>query len=197
MSQQEFMPESRRQREADQNNEEIYGPSYSQYRTSDMPKRDHPADFEAKIPPYSYQAQEIPRYNEQEAIGASQARSDATRQRQQPGRRQADIFTTTRRIGDILQQGYRFYQRQRQRQRQRWQMSNTQRQSQRTGPSRLWVILLLGIGILCALPVLIKLLLILFAALIVSGIMALLLIVSALIIYQLYFKKYWRRSRWW
>ncbi|GCE26644.1 hypothetical protein KDA_21280 [Dictyobacter alpinus] len=192
MSQQEFMPESQRQREAAQQNEETHGPSYSQYRTSDMPKRDHPADFDARIPPRSYQAQEYPRNNEHEAT----TRSGDTRQ-QQTGRGQPNVFTRTRKIGDSFQQGYRFYRRQRQ----RWQMSSTQamgqQQAQRVGPPRLWVILLLGIGFLCALPVLLKLLLILFATLIVLGIMSLLLIAGALIIYQVYFKKYWRRTRWW
>lgn len=192
MSQQEFMPEWQRERATRQNNDEIYTqPSYSQYRTSsDMPKRDHPADFDATIPPYSYQAQDSAKQRQGEDTAHTtyqQPRQKNERSRQEPPH--------TSRIGDTFQQGYRFYQRQHQ----RFFASEQGRPMQPVASKPNWTILLiLGLVLLCALPILIKLLLLLFAALIVLGFVSLLLILSGLIIYHLYFKKYWRSftSRW-
>lgn len=189
MSQQEFMPESQRERSTRQDNEEIYTEqSYSQYRaSSDMPKRDHPADFDGAIPPYSYQAQDRSERQQGEAAAYTphqQARQRNERSRQAPPRG-----------SDTFQQGYRFYQRQ-------WQRFYAPWQRQPTASKPNWgILLLLSLGLLCALPILIKLLLLLFAAMIVLGFVSLLLILGGLIIYHFYFKKRWRnftsRWRWW
>ncbi|GHO86712.1 hypothetical protein [Dictyobacter formicarum] len=181
MSQQEFMPESQREHASKQDNEEIYTQSYSQYRTSDMPKRDHPADFEATIPPYSYQAR-----------GEATAHT-AYQQPRRSNDRPRQTFPRMRRIGDVFQQGYRFYRKQRQ----RFYASQQVQPAQQTASTPRWfVLLLLGLGFLCVLPILIKLFLLLFVALIALGFISLLLILSGLIIYHVYLKKYWRNSRW-
>ncbi|GCE18926.1 hypothetical protein [Dictyobacter kobayashii] len=191
MSQQEFMPESQREHTTEQNSEEIYTQSYSQYRTSDMPKRDHPADFETAVPPYSYQAQEPGRTNQ--ARNETDARATSEQPRQNSARPRQRFSSRTRRIGDTFQRGYNFYQNQ------RWRFYAPQQARpvrQRANMPPLFVFLLLGVGFLCALPILIKLLLLLFAALIVLGITSFVLILCGLIIYHVYFKKYWRNSRW-
>ncbi|GLV58260.1 hypothetical protein KDH_50930 [Dictyobacter sp. S3.2.2.5] len=194
MSQQEFMPESQRERATNQDNEEVYRPSYSQYRaSSDMPKRDHPADFEAAIPPYSYQARDHAERQANEAKGRT-----TYQQPRREGQRSRQAFPRMSRIGATFQQGYRFYKQRRQ----RFYAPEGEQPASQAAPAPRWgVLLLLGLGFLCALPILIKLLLLLFAAMIVMGFISLLLILGGLIIYHLYLKKYWRalnsRWRWW
>ncbi|GCE04995.1 hypothetical protein [Dictyobacter aurantiacus] len=194
MSQQEFMPEPQRERVTNQGNEEIYTQSYSQYRaSSDMPKRDHPADFEATIPPYSYQARDHAERREGEATGHT-TYQHPHREDQRPHQ----AFPRMSRIGTTFQQGYRFYKQRRQ----RFDAPEGGRPMSQAAPAPRWgVLLLLGLVFLCALPILIKLLLLLFAAMIVMGFISLLLILGGLIIYHLYIKKCWRalnsRWRWW
>ncbi|GCF09246.1 hypothetical protein [Dictyobacter arantiisoli] len=196
MSQQEFMPESQQAREEAQDNEEVTIQSYSQYRTSDMPKRDHPADFENSIPPYSYPAQE----RQQQKSSEAQAN---TRQQETGTYQQNPHIAQPSRIEEQLERaGRRFYAKQ---QRRFERARNGQRSyvppqaSRRRAAGRApgWVIvLLIAVGFLVLLPLLLKLLLALFAVLLVLALGAIFAIILVLFITAIVFKNRWQRSRW-
>jgi Flp pilus assembly protein TadB len=191
MSQQEFMPES-------QDNEEPQKQSYSQYRTSDMPKRDHPSDYSGSIPAYSYQAQDATSSKQQQTqadqISNSQQRGQSSA-RQPAGKQQQTSSTTARKQQETFtQQGQSFFQNQ------SWNRQSAMPPymgTQRKTAPNWFAILVIVCVVLFVVPLLLRLLFALFIVLFVMGLFLMLIVGILILIYIFYFKKRLQRSRWW
>lgn len=182
MDQQEFMPDSQKQDAASQDSEKTYTKSYSEYRTSDMPKRDNPADYSGTIPPYSYRAQNPAGSSQQQT--QSQQTSNAKQGTQQqdfsdPLERLKQTFTRTNNNNTSQNQQWN------------WQQSVPSymrpQQQTKTGPNWL-VIILIVCFLLFIVPIMLKLLFVLFIAIFSIGIGMLILIGFVILIYKFYFK---------
>ncbi len=192
MDQQEFMPDSQKQHAASQDNEETYTKSYSEYRTSDMPKRDNPSDYSGTIPPYSYRAQNPAGSGQQQT--QSQQTSNAKQGTQYNPRQQAN--TQRQDFSDTFEKLKKTFTSQNnnntsQNQPWNWQQSvppyMRPQQQTKTGPNWL-VIILIVCFFLFIVPIMLRLLLVMFIAMFSIGIGMLILIGCAILIYKFYFK---------
>jgi E3 ubiquitin-protein ligase DOA10 len=206
MNNQEFTPDSQKQHAASQDNEEAYTQSYSQYRTSDMPKSDHPSDYSGTIPTYSYRAQDPAESNQQET--KSQPTSNAKQRTQYDSRPQA-ADAQQQRISETIENirktftgpnnnnNNNFFQNQKWGGQQSVPPYMRPQQQAKSGPNWLAILLIVCI-VLFIIPIVLRVLFALFIALFTMGIGLLLFIACAILIYKFYFKKQsWQRNRWW
>lgn len=193
MNQQEFIPES-------QDNEKPNTQSYSQYRTSDMPKRDHPADYSGSISAYSYQAQDTTDTRQQQSQAQQTSNTKQRPQgsaRQQAGAQHQPFSASADRMKErFYQQRQNFFQDQnRSGQSSAPPYMGTRPQGKPT-PNLLPMLMVIAL-VLLILPIVLKLLFVLVVALFVMGTFLLILVVSLILIYRFYLKRRWQRSRWW
>jgi Flp pilus assembly protein TadB len=199
MSQQEFRPDSKKQKQQaeSQDDEKTYTQSYSQYRTSDMPKRDHPSDYSGTIPTYSYQAQNPAESGQQQSQFRQTSNTQQRTQydpRQQAGTQQQTFSDTIEKLKKTFTGQHNNAA---QNQNWNWQQSvPPYMRPQRQGLNWGAILLITGL-LLCVVPIMLKLLFVLFVILFTIGIGVLILIGCAILSYKFYFKKRWQRNRWW
>jgi hypothetical protein len=165
MSQQQFVPQEGSERLS--GDEEIYQQYFKAPKNGNILKEEHPSTFEASIPAYSYRAQDAAAQRSYDT--ATTAHPHETDERARRSRRRR--FSPD---GDALENGYRPYQ-----QRMQYQAPSWARPQRHNRPHTLRWIVLIVLGI-----ILIKPLLILLGALLLTGlgVLALIILIPLIVI---------------
>lgn len=179
MSQQEMYPQSQFQAGDSEVPAQPYYWSTSPKtgKTADMPKNEHPSTFERSIPPYSYQAQEAQR-KEQEP-GTRSTRADNLGQAQAAQRKQEKVrqqrqFSPD---GDTFEQGYRPIATG-----QHWQQAPWWVRAQRNHYGVLRWLIFIGLAVIFAKPLLFVLVLLLKGMALLLGLVAFAILLPIMIV---------------